>query len=87
MSLFSDVQQAPPDAILGLTEQFKADTNPQKVNLGVGVYQDASGKLPLLRCVEAAEKKLAEAAAAKGYLPIDGLAIDARPMNILRNAA
>ena len=74
MSLFSDVQQAPPDAILGLTEQFKADTNPQKVNLGVGVYQDASGKLPLLRCVEAAEKKLAEAAAAKGYLPIDGLA-------------
>ena len=74
MSLFSGVQQAPPDAILGLTEQFKADTNPQKVNLGVGVYQDASGKLPLLRCVEAAEKKLAEAAAAKGYLPIDGLA-------------
>ena len=74
MSLFSDVQQAPPDAILGLTEQFKADTNPKKVNLGVGVYQDASGKLPLLRCVEAAEKKLAEAAAAKGYLPIDGLA-------------
>lgn len=74
MSLFSDVQQAPPDAILGLTEQFKADSNPQKVNLGVGVYQDASGKLPLLRCVEAAEKKLAEAAAAKGYLPIDGLA-------------
>ena len=74
MSLFSDVQQAPPDAILGLTEQFKADTNPQKVNLGVGVYQDASGQLPLLRCVEAAEKKLAEAAAAKGYLPIDGLA-------------
>ena len=74
MSLFSNVQQAPPDAILGLTEQFKADTNPQKVNLGVGVYQDASGKLPLLRCVEAAEKKLAEAAAAKGYLPIDGLA-------------
>ena len=74
MSLFSNVQQAPPDAILGLTEQFKADTNPQKVNLGVGVYQDATGKLPLLRCVEAAEKKLAEAAAAKGYLPIDGLA-------------
>ena len=74
MSLFSDVQQAAPDAILGLTEQFKADTNPKKVNLGVGVYQDESGKLPLLRCIEAAEKKLAEKAAAKGYLPIDGLA-------------
>ena len=70
MSLFSGVQQAPPDAILGLTEQFKADTNPQKVNLGVGVYQDASGKLPLLRCVEAAEKKLAEAAAAPGTVVV-----------------
>ena len=74
MSLFSHVEQAPPDAILGLTEQFKADANPKKVNLGVGVYQDASGKLPLLRCIESAEKTLAEAAAAKGYLPIDGLA-------------
>ena len=74
MSLFSDVQQAAPDAILGLTEQFKADTNPQKVNLGVGVYQDETGKLPLLRCIEAAEKRLAEKSAAKGYLPIDGLA-------------
>lgn len=74
MSLFSNVQPAPPDAILGLTEQFKADTNPNKVNLGVGVYQDATGKLPLLRCIDAAEKQLAEKSAAKGYLPIDGLA-------------
>ncbi len=73
MSLFSNVQQAPPDAILGLTEQFKADTNPRKANLGVGVYQDGSGKLPLLRCVEAAEKRLAEKPTAKGYLAIDGL--------------
>ncbi|NLT30583.1 MAG: aminotransferase class I/II-fold pyridoxal phosphate-dependent enzyme, partial [Propionibacterium sp.] len=73
MSLFSNVQQAPPDAILGLTEQFKADTNPKKVNLGVGVYQDATGKLPLLRCIEAAEKKLAEHPAPKGYLAIDGM--------------
>ncbi|MFT3876454.1 MAG: amino acid aminotransferase [Propioniciclava sp.] len=73
MSLFSRVQQAPPDAILGLTEQFKADTNPRKVNLGVGVYQDATGKLPLLRCVEAAERKLAEAPSAKGYQAIDGM--------------
>ena len=74
MSLFTDVQQAPADPILGLTEQFNADTNPKKANLGVGVYQDATGKLPLLRCIESAEKKLAEQAKAKGYLPIDGLA-------------
>ena len=73
MSLFSGVQQAPPDAILGLTEQFKADTNPRKVTLGVGVYQDANGKLPLLRCVEAAERRLAAEPKAKGYLAIDGI--------------
>ncbi len=74
MSLFSAVEQAPADPILGLTEQFNADPNPNKVNLGVGVYQDPSGKLPLLRCVETAEKKLAESPKAKGYLPINGMA-------------
>ncbi len=73
MSLFSDVQLAPADPILGLTEQFNADTNPRKANLGVGVYQDATGRLPLLKCVETAERMLAEQAKAKGYLPIDGL--------------
>lgn len=73
MSLFSRVQQAPPDAILGLTEQFKADANPRKVNLGVGVYQDSSGKLPLLRCVETAEHALAEKPSPKGYQAIDGM--------------
>lgn len=73
MSLFSRVQQAPPDAILGLTEQFKADPNPRKVNLGVGVYQDASGKLPLLRCIAAAELRLAADPKPKGYLAIDGI--------------
>ncbi len=74
MSLFSAVEQAPADPILGLTEQFNADPNPNKVNLGVGVYQDPTGRLPLLRCVETAEKKLAESPKAKGYLPINGLA-------------
>ncbi len=73
-SLFAQVQQAPADPILGLTEQFNADPNPAKVNLGVGVYQDETGKLPLLDCVASAERTLAEAAKAKGYLPIDGLA-------------
>ena len=74
MSLFSAVQMAPRDPILGLNEQFAADTNPQKVNLGVGVYFGEDGKLPLLECVRQAEKQLLEAPKARGYLPIDGIA-------------
>ncbi len=73
MSLFSDVELAPRDPILGLTEAFNADTNPAKANLGVGVYQDENGKLPLLACVKAAEQRLAEQPKPRGYLPIDGL--------------
>ncbi len=74
MSLFAAVEMAPRDPILGLNEQFNADTNPAKVNLGVGVYTDENGKLPLLACVKAAETQLIEAARARGYLPIDGIA-------------
>ena len=65
---------APRDPILGLNEQFNADPNPAKVNLGVGVYFDDNGKLPLLECVQAAEKMMMEAPKARGYLPIDGIA-------------
>ncbi len=74
MSLFSAVEMAPRDPILGLNEQFATDPNPNKVNLGVGVYYDENGKLPLLACVAAAEQKLVEAAKPRGYLPIDGIA-------------
>jgi aromatic-amino-acid transaminase len=74
MSLFSAVEMAPRDPILGLNEQFNADTNPNKVNLGVGVYFDDNGKLPLLQCVQAAEKTMMEKPTARGYLPIDGIA-------------
>src|SRR5450830_756023 len=74
MSLFTAVEMAPRDPILGLNEQFAADTNPNKVNLGVGVYFDDNGKLPLLQCVQAAEKAMMEKPAARGYLPIDGIA-------------
>ena len=74
MSLFSAVQLAPRDPILGLNEQFAADTHPAKANLGVGVYFDDSGKLPLLQCVQAAEQALMSKQAPRGYLPIDGLA-------------
>ena len=73
MSLFSSVEMAPRDPILGLNEQFNADTNPAKVNLGVGVYFDDNGKLPLLQCVQAAEKTMMEKPTARGYLPIDGI--------------
>ena len=74
MTLFSAVEMAPRDPILGLNEQFNADPNPNKVNLGVGVYTDENGKLPLLACVAAAERQLVEAAKPRGYLPIDGIA-------------
>jgi aromatic-amino-acid transaminase len=73
-SLFAAVEMAPRDPILGLNEQFNADPNPAKVNLGVGVYYDENGKLPLLKCVAAAEKQIQEASKPRGYLPIDGIA-------------
>jgi aromatic-amino-acid transaminase len=73
MSLFADVALAPRDPILGLNEQFNADTRPGKVNLGVGVYYDDNGKLPLLRCVQAVEQDMIKSPKARGYLPIDGI--------------
>jgi aromatic-amino-acid transaminase len=74
MSLFQAVEMAPRDPILGLNEQFAADNRPNKVNLGVGVYYDDDGKLPLLQCVQKAEKLMMDAPKARGYLPIDGIA-------------
>ena len=73
-ALFAAVEMAPRDPILGLNEQFNADPNPAKVNLGVGVYTDENGKLPLLKCVAEAERQLLDSPKAKGYLPIDGIA-------------
>ncbi|MGJ7506790.1 amino acid aminotransferase [Variovorax sp. GT1P44] len=74
MSMFTAVEMAPRDPILGLNEQYAADSNPNKVNLGVGVYYDDNGKLPLLSCVQAAEEDMMKAPSARGYLPIDGIA-------------
>jgi len=73
-SLLSAVELAPRDPILGVTEAFVADTNPKKVNLGVGVYNDDNGKIPVLDCVKRAEQVMAEKSAPRGYLPIDGIA-------------
>ena len=72
-SPLAGVQMAPRDPILGLIETFNADNNPKKINLGVGVYYDDKGKVPLLKCVNQAEKQLAELGAPRGYLPIDGM--------------
>ncbi|NYT86659.1 amino acid aminotransferase [Pollutimonas harenae] len=72
-SLFESVELAPRDPILGLVEQYNADTRANKVNLGVGVYYDNEGRIPLLECVSQAEIAHIEAHAARGYLPIEGI--------------
>jgi aromatic-amino-acid transaminase len=73
-SLFTAIEMAPRDPILGITEAFNADKNPNKINLGVGVYYDDNGKVPLLECVKKAEALLMEKLAPRTYLPIEGLA-------------
>ena len=70
--LFASLSAAPPDAILGLTAAYKKDPRPEKINLGVGVYQDDTGVTPVLKSVKAAEAKLMEAESTKSYLPISG---------------
>ncbi|MEA9566230.1 amino acid aminotransferase [Xanthomonas sp. WHRI 8932A] len=74
MSFFANVEQVPGDPILGLTEAYNADSRPNKVNLGVGIYYDENGRIPLLRAVHKIEQQLAQEAKPRGYLPIDGLA-------------
>ena len=73
-SLLAGVPMAPSDPILGVTEAFVADQNPRKVNLGVGVYTDDQGRIPLLECVRRAEEQRLKTSPHRGYLPIDGLA-------------
>jgi len=71
-SLFAAVEMAPKDPILGLTETFLADQRPERVNLGVGVYYDDHGKLPLLKAVKQAEEDRIKKGLPRGYQPIDG---------------
>jgi len=71
---FSGVELAPRDPILGVNEAFAGDARTTKVNLGVGVYTNEEGKIPLLRAVREAEASLVTAAKPRGYLPIDGIA-------------
>jgi aromatic-amino-acid transaminase len=72
-SILTGVEMAPRDPILGITEAFNADPSAKRVNLGVGVYYDDHGKVPLLECVRRAERRLADDAPPRSYLPIDGL--------------
>ncbi len=74
-SLLANVEMAPKDPILGVTELYVADTNPKKVNLGVGVYTDDNSTVPVLQSVRSAEQKLAATAMPRNYLPIDGLQV------------
>jgi aspartate/tyrosine/aromatic aminotransferase len=71
--MFEQFTPAPPDAILGLTEAFRKDPNPNKVNLGVGVYKDATGNTPIPASVKEAEERILRKEKSKSYLPIDGL--------------
>ena len=71
---FDHIEAAPADPILGLGEAFKAETRPEKVNLGIGVYKDAAGATPIVKAVKAAEKRLLESETTKNYLTIDGVA-------------
>jgi aromatic-amino-acid transaminase len=73
VSLFASVEMAPGDPILGLVEIYKADPRPEKINLGIGIYLDEAGRIPLLETVREVEQALALAAAPRNYLPIDGL--------------
>ena len=71
--MFDSITAAPPDAILGLTEAFRSDKNPEKINLTVGVYQDATGTTPILECVKKASRQLVEERTTLSYLPIPGM--------------
>jgi aromatic-amino-acid transaminase len=73
-SPFAHIAELPADPIIGLTEAYNADANPNKVNLGVGVYQNEAGKVPLLKAVLEAEQRWQAQENTKTYLPIDGAA-------------
>ena len=71
--MFERIDYYAGDPILGLMDKFAADTNPDKVNLGVGVYYGEDGKLPVLECVKTAEQRIADPISPRPYLPMAGL--------------
>jgi len=71
-STWNQVPAGPPDPILGVTEAFKADKDPRKINLGVGAYRDENGKPFVLPSVRKAEESIVAGKYDKEYLPITG---------------
>jgi len=71
-TMFRQLEMAPADPILGLSAAFKSDANPNKINLSVGVYQDASGQTPVLAAVQTAQERVLAAEKSKSYLSIEG---------------
>ena len=70
--MFDALDIAPPDPILGLTDSFNKDTNPDKINLTVGVYKDESSNTPIFSAVKKAEERVLAGETTKSYLSIDG---------------
>ena len=70
--MFKQLEMAPADPILGLSAAFKSNSNPDKINLGVGVYQDSSGETPILDSVKTAEERGLANEKSKSYLSIEG---------------
>lgn len=70
--MFEDIPTAPPDPIFGLTAAFRADGNPDKINLGAGVFRDERGRTPILAVVKEAERRLWQSESSKTYLSIEG---------------
>jgi len=83
---FDSVAKAPDDAILGLNEAYARDSNPAKMNLGAGVYKDASGNTPILRSVKLAEARILENEKTKTYLGIEGSKEYGRAVQDLRHS-
>lgn len=72
--MMEHLEPAPPDSIFGLNDQFLRDSNPDKINLTVGVYQDEHGRTPIMRCISLASQRLLDTETTKDYLSMDGLA-------------
>src|ERR1043166_9546193 len=70
--MFEQIKAAPRDPILGISGSFREDPNPKKINLSVGVYQDNSGKTPILGSIQRAGQLVWERQKSMSYLPIDG---------------
>jgi aspartate/tyrosine/aromatic aminotransferase len=85
--MFEALQMAPPDPIMGITEAFRRDPNPDKINLSIGVFADSEGRTIILPSVKEAEARILDSESSKAYKPIDGAAdFDAAARELLLGA-